>query len=73
MEVNAIAWMMAGGVRAEALENQRQRQQRAELADLTPGAGDRLGQFRSRIAVVVGRRAMGLAASASVSADCCPA
>lgn len=70
MEDNGIAWMIAGGVRAESLEDQRQRQQRAEVAHLAPERNDTVLQLRQRLTAIVGG---GPAASASPSADCCPA
>ena len=68
MEDNGIAWMIAGGVRAESLEDQRR--QRAELAHFAHERHDTLLQLRQRLAAIVGG---GPAASASLSADCCPA
>ncbi len=73
MEDNGIAWMIAGGVRAESLEDQRQRQQRNDLAHLTPHRSDTLLQLRGRIAAIVSGRPVGRVAGDSLSADCCPA
>jgi hypothetical protein len=71
MNDNGIAWMIAGGVRAESDEDRRQRVQRLELARSTPGRDDNRLSLRERIAAIVGpsdRRPSG-----SLSADCCPA
>lgn len=73
MEGNGIAWMIAGGVRAESLEDRRQRQQRADLAHIEPGRGDAMLRLRRRIAAIVGGHAEGRTGPGSLSADCCPA
>jgi len=67
MESNGIAWMIAGGVRAESAEDRRQRRQRVELAHSAPARSDTLDQLRQRFAAFVGGRAQ------PVSADCCAA
>ena len=65
---NGIAWMIAGGVRNETLDDQRQVLHRIALAESTPSRADAL---RRRIAGIVGVRAEGPAAT--LSTDCCPA
>lgn len=70
MDDNGIAWMIAGGVRAESLEDQRQRRHRADLSHIESEPRDTMLQFRRRLAAIVGS---GRAPSASRSADCCPA
>ena len=65
---NGIAWMIAGGVREETLDDQRQLLHRIALAESTPSRADAL---RRRIAGIVGVRAEEPAASLSM--DCCPA
>jgi hypothetical protein len=67
MESNGIAWMIAGGVRAESAEDRRQRRQRVELAHSAPAGSDAVDQLRQRIAAFVGSRPQ------QVSVDCCAA
>jgi hypothetical protein len=69
METNGIAWMIAGGVRAESAEDQRQRQQRVDLAHVVVSRPDGLPRLRERIARVLGGRP----SETPLSADCCPA
>ena len=67
MESKGVAWMIAGGVRAQSPEDRRQRRQRAELAHSAPARSGTLDGLRQRIAAFVGGRAR------PVSADCCAA
>jgi hypothetical protein len=69
MESNGIAWMIAGGVRAQSAEDQRQRLHRVALAHSTPTRSDSLSQLRQRIAAIVGARS----SQDTLSADCCAA
>jgi hypothetical protein len=66
---NGIAWMIAGGVRDESREDQRQLQHRLALAQSTPPLADAL---RRRFASIVGNRPQG-AAAVGLATDCCPA
>jgi len=65
---NGIAWLIAGGVRDETVDDQRQVLHRNALAQSTPSRADAL---RRRIAGIVGVRDDGSAAT--LAADCCPA
>ena len=65
---NGIAWMIAGGLRDETLDDQRQNLHRIALAESRPS---RIDVLRRRIAGIVGERAEGPAAT--LSTDCCPA
>ena len=67
---NGIAWMIAGGVREQTREDQRQALHRIALSESTPSRADAL---RRRIAGIVGGRAEVPCAIGSLSADCCPA
>jgi hypothetical protein len=67
---NGIAWMIAGGMREETRDDQRQLLHRLALADSTPSRTDAL---RRRIAGIVGVRAEGRSALGAMSTDCCPA
>ena len=66
---NGIAWMIAGGVREQTREDQRQVLHRLALAESTPSRVDAL---RRRIAGVVGVRPEAPSAIA-LATDCCPA
>lgn len=67
MENNGIAWMIAGGVRAQSAEDQRQRLQRVDVAHSRPTRGDPQSQMRRRIVEIVGGR------PAQSTPDCCAA
>jgi len=67
---NGIAWMIAGGVRDETRDDQRQLLHRIALSESTPSRADAL---RRRIAGIVGNRAEVPSAVGSMSTDCCPA
>lgn len=67
---NGIAWMIAGGVREETRDDQRQLLHRIALAESAPSRADGL---RRRIAGIVGVRAEAPLATGSLSTDCCPA
>lgn len=67
---NGIAWMIAGGVREETRDDQRQLLHRLALAE---GAPSRARGLRRRIAGIVGIRAEAPSALAVMSADCCTA
>ncbi len=67
---NGIAWMIAGGLRDETRDDQRQLQHRLALAD---GTSSRADALRRRIAAIVGDRAEVPGAVATLSADCCAA
>jgi hypothetical protein len=69
MERNGIAWMIAGGVRAQSAEDRRQRVQRVDLAHSTPTRGDALSQLRQRIVDFASARS----SQSTLSADCCAA
>lgn len=66
---NGIAWMIAGGLREQTREDERQLLHRLALADGTPS---RAGALRRRIAGIVGVRAAAPRAMA-LATDCCPA
>ncbi len=66
---NGIAWMIAGGVREETRDDQRQLLHRLALAESRPSRADAL---RRRIAGIVGIRPEGSAAF-GLATDCCPA
>ena len=68
-----IAWMIAGGVRAESAEDQRQRLHRLAIANSTGPRGDALQRVRERIGAIVGARSLSAAESGTLSADCCAA
>ena len=68
---NGIAWMIAGGVRADSAEDRRQRLHRAEIAHAAAPRGDVLLRLRQRVAAMIDPRID--ARPAVVSADCCPA
>ena len=67
---NGIAWMIAGGVRDESRDDQRQILHRIAFAESRPSKANVL---RTRIAAIVGRRADALDGHATMSTDCCPA
>jgi len=67
---NGIAWMIAGGMRAETRDDQRQLLHRLALASSTPSRADGL---RRRIAGIVGVHAQAPIAAGAMSTDCCPA
>jgi hypothetical protein len=73
MNDSGIAWMIAGGLRAESLEDQRQLLHRIALAEGRPSRGDTLFQLRQRIGAIVGGRSDRLAHTGTLSADCCAA
>ena len=73
MNDNGIAWMIAGGVRAESAEDQRQRLHRVAIAHSSEARGDTLRRLRERIGAVIGARSLGAAQSGALSGDCCPA
>ena len=66
---NGIAWMIAGGVREETRDDQRQLLHRLALAQNRPSRTDAL---RRRIVGIVGIRPAGSAAL-GLATDCCPA
>jgi hypothetical protein len=72
MHDEGIAWMIAGGVRAESAEDRRQRQHRLALAQTT-GRRDTMLRLRERIAGVVGGRSRAATGTGALSGDCCPA
>ena len=72
MNDHGIAWMIAGGVRAESAEDQRQRLHRLAIANSTRSQGDTLQRVRERIGAIVGTRSLGVA-SGTLAADCCAA
>ena len=65
---NGIAWMIAGRLHDESLDDRRQLMHRIALAESRPSRADAL---RRRIAGIVGVRAERPAAS--LATDCCPA
>jgi hypothetical protein len=69
MERNGIAWMIAGGVRAQSAEDQLQRLHRVALAHSTPTRSDTLSQLRQRIVDLIGARPT----QSTLSPDCCAA
>jgi hypothetical protein len=73
MNDNGIAWMIAGGVRAESAEDQRQRLHRVAIAEGTTSQGDTILRLRERIAAMVAPRSVSRTDSGSLSPDCCPA
>lgn len=73
MDEHGIAWMIAGGVRAETAEDQRQRLHRIALAESRPPRTAALLGLRQRITTMVGGRSDRLADTGTLSADCCPA
>lgn len=68
-----IAWMIAGGLRAESHEDQRQVLHRIALAEARPSRGDTLFHLGQRIGAIVGGRSDRLADTGTLSADCCAA
>ncbi len=73
MNDHGIAWMIAGGVRAESAEDQRQRLHRLALANSTASRGDTLQRVRERIGAIVGARSLSASDGGTLSADCCAA
>ncbi len=73
MHDQGIAWMIAGGVRAESAEDQRQRLHRLVIANSTEPRGDTLRRVRERIGAIVGSRSLSAANSGTLSTDCCAA
>jgi hypothetical protein len=73
MNDNGIAWMIAGGVRAESAEDQRQRFHRLTIANSTESRGDTLQRLLGRIGAIVGARSLSAADTGNLSADCCAA
>jgi hypothetical protein len=68
---NGIAWMIAGGVRADSAEDRRQRLHRTEIAHSAVSRGDVLLRLRGRVAAMIDPRID--PRPTVVSADCCPA
>lgn len=68
-----IAWMIAGGVRAESAEDQRQRLHRVAITNSAASRGDTLQRVRARIDAIVGTRSLSATNTGTLSADCCPA
>ena len=78
MNDNGIAWMIAGGVRAESAEDQRQRMHRVAIADNGDATHEMLLAVRrrigaSRIAAAIEGRSRPQAESTKIAADRCPA
>ena len=78
MNENGIAWMIAGGVRAESAEDRRQQLHRIALADKRPETHEMLLGVRrriaaSRIAAILEGRPLPQAAATPIAADCCSA
>jgi hypothetical protein len=78
MNDNGIAWMIAGGVRAESAEDQRQRLHRVAIAGDRHATNDMLLAVRQRInalriAAMIEGRPLPQADSAPIATDCCPA
>ena len=73
MNDNGIAWMIAGGVRAESAEDQRQRLHRLAIANDSGSPGDTLQHVRERIAAVVGARPFRAPDRGTLTTECCPA
>jgi hypothetical protein len=73
MNDHGIAWMIAGGVRAESAEDQRQRLHRVAIAHSAGSRGDTLQRVRERIGAIVGARSLGATDAGTLSADCCAA
>ena len=71
MNEQGIAWMIAGGVRAESGEGQRQRIHRLAIANSNASTGGTLHGLRQRIDAVVG--SVRRTDSPTLTADCCPA
>lgn len=73
MNDHGIAWMIAGGVRAESAEDQRQRLHRLAIANSAASRGDTLQRVRARIGALVGTRSLLATDNRTLSADCCAA
>ena len=73
MNDHGIAWMIAGGVRAESAEDQRQRMHRLAIANSMDPRSYALPRLRERIAAIVGVSPIGRTDSGTLAADCCPA
>lgn len=73
MNDQGIAWMIAGGVRAESAEDRRQRLHRLEIANSADPRMYTLPRLRERIAAIVGGSPAASTDNATLSADCCPA
>jgi hypothetical protein len=73
MNDNGIAWMIAGGVRAETAEDQRQRLHRLAISNSAGSRGDMFLRLRERIGAIVGAPSVGRVDSGTLSADCCAA
>jgi hypothetical protein len=73
MNDHGIAWMIAGGVRAESAEDQRQRFHRLAIANSSASRGDSRQWLRGRIEAIVGARAVDAPSSGTLAADCCAA
>jgi hypothetical protein len=78
MNDNGIAWMIAGGVRAESADDLRQRSHRVAIAqnrhethDILLSVRRRIGAIR--IAAMLEGRSLPQADSTPMAADCCPA
>ena len=73
MNDQGIAWMIAGGVRAESAEDQRQRLHRLAIANSAGSRGPALQRVRGRIGAIVGARSSRASGSGTLSTECCPA
>lgn len=73
MNDHGIAWMIAGGVRAESAEDQRQRLHRLAIADSAGSRGDTFQRVRERIGALVDARSFRAPERGSLSTECCPA
>lgn len=73
MSDQSIAWMIAGGVRAESAEDRLQRFHRLAIANSTGSRGDTLQRVRERIGAIVGARSLVAANNWTRSAECCAA
>jgi len=77
MEDHGIAWMIAGGVRAQSAEDRRQQLHRVAIAESRPATDDILVSLRRKIralrlaAITEGRSPS--ADSTACIADCSPA
>lgn len=77
MDDNGIAWLMAGGVRAQSAEDQRQRFQRVKLAHHAPTADRsillpiRRAIAAARIAAIREGRSIEQADPSRLVGDCC--
>ena len=77
MEDHGIAWMIAGGVRAESDEDRRQRLHRVAIAESRPATDDILVSLRRkisamRLAAIIEGRSPSTDSIACIT-DCSPA